>query len=630
VFISYARDDIVAAQRTAEALRSHGVEVWFDLDELRGGDAWDQKIRRQIRACTLFLPIISRRTQERAEGYFRLEWKLAVERTHLMAEGTPFLIPLVVDDISDAGAVVPAEFTRVQWTHLPGGLPTPAFIEQVKRLLSEPMKPAAPAAGSAATYKISSKSVAVLAFANLSQDPENEFFSDGISEEILNVIARIPGLRVAARTSAFSFKGRSAPVQEIARTLGVAHIVEGSVRRAGNRVRISAKLVSAADGFQIWSDTFDRELKDIFALQDEIAGLIARCLELKLGQAPRSAQEVNPEAYRLVLEARHFWSLRTDSGFASAEKAFLRAIEISPEFAQAHAGLADVYSIRSIFKGVSSGNLPAEDMERAKELATFALGLDPSLGEAHGTLAIYEIYARDFAAAERHFGIMLALNPNYAYGHLWHAHLFLARGRIDEALKAAERSTALDPLSVPARGFRSMLLNLSQRYDEAISTNDLAAALNDGPFMGFDSTRCFATFSLGRKDEAANLARKILFDDSPFARGWLSDDAAYVLKQTVPYEEACETVGKARAALPPDSSYHGTMLQALGHFEEALPFLEATPAVLQSRLYFHPLWDPVRTDARFHQLLAKLGCETEYKVGRETLAKILLENSTKR
>ena len=138
LFLSYAREDAAAAQRLTEALRSSGIEVWFDQAELRGGDAWDQNIRRQIKECALFLPVISAHTQARGEGYFRLEWKLAAERTHLMAEGVPFLAPIVIDDTPDSAAAVPPEFLRVQWTRLPGGAPTPEFVSQIKRLLAAP------------------------------------------------------------------------------------------------------------------------------------------------------------------------------------------------------------------------------------------------------------------------------------------------------------------------------------------------------------------------------------------------------------------------------------------------------------------------------------------------------------
>src|SRR5476649_1106842 len=145
IFLSYAREDTDAARRIADALRSHGIEVWFDQNELRGGDAWDQKIRKQIKDCTLFLPVISQNTQARGEGYFRLEWKLAVERTHLMAEGKPFLAPVAIDHAHEEDAIVPPEFMRVHWTRLPQGLPTPEFVGQIKRLLeTQGRAPAAP------------------------------------------------------------------------------------------------------------------------------------------------------------------------------------------------------------------------------------------------------------------------------------------------------------------------------------------------------------------------------------------------------------------------------------------------------------------------------------------------------
>src|SRR6478752_5689475 len=143
VFLSYAREDSDAARRIADALRAFGVEVWFDMSELRGGDVWDQKIRKQIKDCALFMPVISGQSEQHGEGYFRLEWKLAVERTHLLAEGMPFLFPVVIDDTSETDASVPEQFLKAQWTRLPGGEPTPQFIEHVKRLLSGPRRPAA-------------------------------------------------------------------------------------------------------------------------------------------------------------------------------------------------------------------------------------------------------------------------------------------------------------------------------------------------------------------------------------------------------------------------------------------------------------------------------------------------------
>jgi TolB-like protein len=310
VFLSYASQDAEAARRICESLRAAGVEVWFDQSELRGGDAWDQKIRRQIKECSLFVPIISAQTQARLEGYFRLEWKLAAQRTHAMADAKPFVMPVVPDDTSDSHAYVPEEFRAVQWSRLNQGEAGVAFCERVSALLEANATPrsstAAPfsrpettARQPAGKSSPADKSIAVLAFANLSNDPENEHFSDGISEELLNVLAHVPSLRVTARTSSFSFKGRNVPVPEIAQRLGVGYIVEGSVRRAGSRVRITAQLVDAVEDAHLWSETFDRELKDIFALQDEIAGLIAQNLQLKLGRR-LEARKVELEASTLT------------------------------------------------------------------------------------------------------------------------------------------------------------------------------------------------------------------------------------------------------------------------------------------------------------------------------------------
>ncbi len=193
---------------------------------------------------------------------------------------------------------------------------------------------------------IDRKSIAVLAFANLSEDKNNEYFSDGISEELLNVLSKVPGLKVSARTSAFFFKGKQVPLAEIAKQLGVAYVVEGSVRKSGDRLRITAQLINAADGFHVWSDNFDREAKDIFAVQDEIAGLIAKNLQLKMGAGNSAARAVDPQALELYLQGRQAWNLRTTEGFARAENLFNRALALDPAFARAHTGLADVWMIR--------------------------------------------------------------------------------------------------------------------------------------------------------------------------------------------------------------------------------------------------------------------------------------------
>ena len=620
VFISYARDDIAAAQRTAEALRSNGVEVWFDLNELRGGDAWDQKIRKQIKACTLFLPIISARTQERSEGYFRLEWKLAVERTHLMAEGVPFLVPLVVDETSDSGAVVPHEFLRVQWMRLQGGLPSQQFVEHVKSLLAEPSKPSIVAKHPAPSSLPDEKSIAVLAFANLSRDPENEFFSDGISEELLNLVARIPGLNVAARTSAFYFKGKNVPIAEIARTLRVAHVVEGSVRKAGTKVRITAQLINASNGFQIWSETFDRELQDIFAVQDEIAGLIAKSLQLKLGGAVRVAQTVNPEAHRLVLEGRHFWNLRTRDGFDKAERAFAKALEIDSDFAPAHAGLADVWGVRAWYASASGLSSYKENLMKASFEAELALKLDPSLGEANAALGVVYYHLHRWAESERHFVQAFRLNPNYAIAHQWHAHLFAAQGKLDKGLLELERSLALDPLAFSSLIIYASQLNFAKQFQEALTITDRALTLRNEVYPPLQSARAFALLGLGRTQEAAAEARLALNDGPGDTSWWAGEEAIYVLHRSGSPEE----VDKYLSAWKTDGGRQtGPMLQAVGRFEEALPILDQIPPTIYARLIYAPYYDEVRDDLRFQHLVRKLGFESEYLQGRATLDRML-------
>src|SRR6476469_8358023 len=265
---------------------------------------------------------------------------------------------------------------------------------------------------------IPEKSVAVLAFTNLSDDKENEYFSDGISEELGNVLGRVPGLGVSGRNSAFYFKGKNATAQEIGQKLGVAYLVTGSVRKLSEQVRITAQLISAADGFQVWSsEPLTRECKDIFAVQDEIAGLIAQNLKLTLGDTGRGPKTVNPEAHRLLLEGRHFWNLRTQEGFARAEAAYTKALEIDPQFAEAHAGQADNYQIRAQYRLLDGLGGEEEDQKRALAEVQAAIRLDPALPEAYAAYAYLLHNQGKLAEADQYYQKAFALNPNYAIAH---------------------------------------------------------------------------------------------------------------------------------------------------------------------------------------------------------------------
>jgi TolB-like protein len=353
VFLSYASQDAQAAETICKALRAAGIEVWFDQSELRGGDVWDRSIRRQIKNCALFIPVISRNTHDRDEGYFRLEWKLALDRLDLMSASRAFLLPVVIDETRDDDEQVPDRFRDVQWTRLPRGETSPAFVERVQRLLvtsnatsaprhdavrplsagtpkkvfartpwsrrglpviaaavilgaaiylvmDEPWisKPSVPSPTIAvkavsSVFKPPPHSIAVLPFVNLSGDQDQEYFSEGLTEEILNSLTEIDGLQVSGRTSAFSFQGKRDDLGTIARKLNVGAILEGSVRRSGHTIRVTAQLINAVTGFEMWSKSYDRDLGDVLKLQTEIATAVAdaELAKLKAAQGDAAAYQ---------------------------------------------------------------------------------------------------------------------------------------------------------------------------------------------------------------------------------------------------------------------------------------------------------------------------------------------------
>jgi TolB-like protein/Tfp pilus assembly protein PilF len=313
-------------------------------------------------------------------------------------------------------------------------------------------------------------SIAVLPFASMSADPENEFFADGISEEIINALTQIEGLHVAARSSSFSFKGKSVEVADIARRLNVRHVLEGSVRKAGTRVRVMAQLVNAASGFDLWSERYDRQIADIFDVQDEIARAIVERLKVALNTGAKTrlvrATTSNMEAYQEYLKGRAML-YRRGPWIARALESFQKAVALDPAYAQAWAGVADAYTTLSFY-----GYLPPDEaMPAAVEAATRATKADPESEEAHNALAAAALlYERDFAKAEREFLEALALNPRYLQARCWYGLIFLQwevrRGQdgLTEALRAIEA----DPLSAYARTVLALALATVNRFDEAV------------------------------------------------------------------------------------------------------------------------------------------------------------------
>jgi TolB-like protein len=509
VFLSYASPDADAARRLAKALRAAGIEVWIDQSELRGGDAWDQQIRRQIKECALFVPIISANSQGRLEGYFRREWKLAIDRTQDMADGTHFLVPVVIDDTSDAAAHVPDALRAVQWTRLRGGRTPAAFVERVSGLLArhakssgQPARPRIPAASVApdiaavgeplrAAPKIwfgsgaalvavilalagfrllrptptvgtglgatsapaptgevnAHPRIAVLPFENLSPDPNNAFFTDGMHEEILTALANdVPGLEVISRTTMDTYKGKVVTAPTLAKELHCNYVLEGSMRREGSQVRLALQLIDARSDNHIWAKDFDRKLVNAMALESEVAAAVAAQLSVKLASGSSApAQNTDPVAFDLFLKVRAMEDrTETDAGIGEWQQILAQldqVLSIDPTFVRAYVERIGVRSEFLLFNYDEAGAGLASahrDLVIAKRLAP----QDPLVTAAEGGLAFveknYDRALELYAVAER-AGLT---DPRMLDDK---EPVLIEIGRYQQAAERAEKLMQLDP-----------------------------------------------------------------------------------------------------------------------------------------------------------------------------------------
>ena len=313
-------------------------------------------------------------------------------------------------------------------------------------------------------------SIAVLPLENLSGDPSQEYFADGITDALITQLAKLHGLRVISRTSIMQYKSLRKPLPDIARDLSVDAVVEGSVSRSGNHVRVTAQLVDAHADRHLWAEEYDRDLREILSLQSELARDIAEKVRANISSEEQllmaRAGTVEPAAYESYLRGRSFWNQRTPAGLKQSIIHFQHAIELDPRYAEAYSGLADAYTAL----GYTSYWAPKDSFPKAREFANKALQIDSSLAEARASLAYVKLYYDwDWKGAEEELQRAIAVNPNYATAHHWYSVLLTARGRHDEALSEIGRAHELDPLSVPINTDIGFELYYARRYEEAIS-----------------------------------------------------------------------------------------------------------------------------------------------------------------
>jgi len=667
VFLSYASQDAEAAQKICDALRAAGIEVFLDQSELRGGDAWDQKIRREIHDCALFIPVISANTASRHEGYFRLEWDLADQRTHMIARSRVFVVPVCLDATTQLAADVPESFQRAQWTRLPGGVTPAAFVERVRRLLSAEQSQgptgtesptarvsaaptmrnsvlaswrsksallatiavlvlalgyfaanrlvlskrgaevaAAPAleSASATAFNPPPHSIAVLPFVNLSGDKDQEYFSDGLTEELLNSLAEINELQVAARTSSFSFKEHP-DIATVAHKLNVGAVLEGSVRRSAHTIRVTAQLINAVTGFHVWSKTYDRDLGDVLKLQTEIATAVASALKVTLLGDVAAKVELggtrNPAAFDAYLRGAKAVSSRHEAkDLPIAIAAYTEAIRLDPHYALAFADRS--MALTGVAAQAETAAAISEGFDKARADARQALILSPDLAQAYLALATVSEETLDFTQASEAYERALALAPGNA--EVLRSGRFAAwMGHFDPGLAATRRAVVLNPLARESHSGLGRALYAARRYEEAVAAFAEVISL-DPDFKGTYGQRGFAYYGLGDLKSARTSC-----ETKPDY--WGSQQCLAVINDKLGrHADAEAELAKIKAAFGDTAGYqYATIYAQWGNLPKALEWLETAlrlrdPGLVE--LKTDPLLDPLRKEPRFQAIERQL------------------------
>ena len=452
------------------------------------------------------------------------------------------------------------------------------------------------------------KAIAVLPLANMSADPENEYFSDGMTEEIINALAKVPGLQVASRSSCFAFKGKQVDIREAGEKLGVASVLEGSVRKVGNRIRITAQLISVENGYHLWSETYDRQLEDVFAIQDEISRAIVDALKLRLGSDTDLlvVPTKNLEAYNLYLKARFFYHRFTEPSLRKSLEFYQRVLLQEPGYARAYAGMADSWCALA-----DDWVAPDDAYSRAKAASNRALQYDPELTEAMTSLGkVLSWYEWDFAGAEQQLRRAVLLSPNYAEAHWTFGSVLPQVGLLEQAIEEMRKALTLDPLDAKASRWLSRFMLFAGDLAGAIAQNQKTIELDANYFLAYIDTGS-AYLALGDAEKALEW----------FRRGQALENAvrsydACIVRALAPLgrrDEAEEIMSR----LDEESRQHYVRAEilamgyaALGDLDRAFGCLErAFQARSAGLIYLHldPGYAPLRSDTRFADLVRRIG-----------------------
>jgi TolB-like protein/DNA-binding winged helix-turn-helix (wHTH) protein/Flp pilus assembly protein TadD len=455
------------------------------------------------------------------------------------------------------------------------------------------------------------RSLAVLPLENISGDSSQDYFAEGITDELITRLAQISALRVISRTSVMTYKSVQKPLPEIAHELNVDAVVEGSVSRSGERVRITAQLIQATTDTHMWAQSYDEDLQDTLVLQSKVARDIAEQIRVTLNRQEQAAllksKTVNRQAYDAYLKGRYFWNKRTSDGLMKSIEYFGRAIEIDPTYAEAYSGLADSYALSGDWE---YGILPPRDaFARAKAAATKALELDDSLAEAHTSLAFaLDLYGWDWEAAEKQYRLAIKLNTGYATAHHWYAWHLMVMGQKSAGIIELRKAESVDPLSLIISADLADALCINHQYDEAVEQSEKTLKMD-------------ANFAIGHYELGQALAQKQMYDQAivEFQRAIelsghsaaFDSNLAFVYAVSGRKEEAIKIVKDLEARQDENPSADASVALiyvGLGDRDKAMNWLnKAYEARFNPSILLRPVFDPLRSDARFQDLMRRIG-----------------------